>query len=87
MKIHALQTGTVRVKESFLHPSPGRRRQLDLFLPGAWDAVATRVLRHGGVKLGFKRGYNRHSGHGLLERFDGREVDGVVGGSGGQKLP
>jgi hypothetical protein len=37
MKIHPLQTGTVRVKNSFLHPSPGRRRQLDLFLPGAWS--------------------------------------------------
>jgi N-acyl homoserine lactone hydrolase len=37
MKIHALQTGTVRVKNSFLYPSPGRRRQLDLFLPGAWS--------------------------------------------------
>src|SRR3954454_10197250 len=37
MKIHALQTGAVRLKDSFLHPSPGRRRQLDLFLPGAWS--------------------------------------------------
>jgi N-acyl homoserine lactone hydrolase len=37
MKIHALRTGTVCVKNSFLHPSPGRRRQLDLFLPGAWS--------------------------------------------------
>ena len=37
MKIHPLQTGTVRVKNSFLHPSPGRRRHLDLFLPGAWS--------------------------------------------------
>ena len=37
MKIHALQTGTVRVKHSFLDPSAGRRRQLGLFLPGAWS--------------------------------------------------
>jgi glyoxylase-like metal-dependent hydrolase (beta-lactamase superfamily II) len=34
MRIHALNTGAVRVKDSFLFPSPGRRRQLDLFLPG-----------------------------------------------------
>jgi len=34
MKIHALTTGTVRVKHSFLFPSRGPRRQLDLFLPG-----------------------------------------------------
>ena len=37
MKIHALQTGSVRVKNTFLYPSPGRRRQLDLFLPGEWS--------------------------------------------------
>ena len=33
MKIHTLTTGTVRVKRSFLMPSPGARRQLNLFLP------------------------------------------------------
>jgi N-acyl homoserine lactone hydrolase len=37
MKIHVLQTGTVRVKHSFLYASPGPRRQLDLFLPGPWS--------------------------------------------------
>ena len=42
MKIHALQTGTVRLKESFLHPSTGRRRQLDLFLPGSWSEPVQR---------------------------------------------
>jgi len=36
MKIHALSTGSVRVKHSFLFPSGGVRRQLDLFLPGPW---------------------------------------------------
>ena len=36
MKIHALTTGTVQVKHSFLFPGHGPRRQLDLFLPGAW---------------------------------------------------
>jgi len=36
MRIHALTTGTVRVKRSFLFPSPGPRRQLDLLLPGPW---------------------------------------------------
>jgi glyoxylase-like metal-dependent hydrolase (beta-lactamase superfamily II) len=38
MRIHALTTGTVRLKNSFLHPSAGLRRQLDLFLPGEWSA-------------------------------------------------
>jgi glyoxylase-like metal-dependent hydrolase (beta-lactamase superfamily II) len=37
MQIHALTTGTVLLKRSFLHPSMGARRQLDLFLPGPWE--------------------------------------------------
>jgi N-acyl homoserine lactone hydrolase len=37
MKIHALTTGAVRVKHSFLFPSSGWRRQLDLFTPGAFS--------------------------------------------------
>jgi N-acyl homoserine lactone hydrolase len=37
MKIHAIQTGTVRVKHSFLFPGRGPRRQLDLFMPGPWS--------------------------------------------------
>jgi N-acyl homoserine lactone hydrolase len=37
MKIHALSTGAVRVKHSFLFPGKGVRRQLDLFMPGPWS--------------------------------------------------
>src|ERR1700748_3059778 len=37
MKIHALTTGAVRVKHGFLVPSPGWRRQLDLFTPGTFS--------------------------------------------------
>jgi N-acyl homoserine lactone hydrolase len=37
MRIHALQTGKVSVKRSFLFASTGPRRQLDLFLPGPWS--------------------------------------------------
>ncbi len=37
MLIHALTTGHVRVKQKFLFPSSGARRQLDLFLPGEWS--------------------------------------------------
>jgi hypothetical protein len=33
MKIHALSTGTVKVKRSFLLPGAGPRRQLNLFCP------------------------------------------------------
>jgi len=37
VRIHALQTGSVRLKRAFLFPSRGARRQLDLFLPGPWS--------------------------------------------------
>ncbi len=37
MRIHALTTGSVRLKHAFLHPRQGMRRQLDLFLPGPWS--------------------------------------------------
>ncbi len=37
MKIHALTTGTVRLKHAFLFAREGWRRQLDLFLPGPWS--------------------------------------------------
>jgi N-acyl homoserine lactone hydrolase len=37
MKIHALTTGTVQVKHSFLFAGTGVRRQLDLFLPDEWS--------------------------------------------------
>jgi glyoxylase-like metal-dependent hydrolase (beta-lactamase superfamily II) len=37
MRIHAVTTGTVRLKHAFLVASAGWRRQLDLFLPGPWS--------------------------------------------------
>jgi N-acyl homoserine lactone hydrolase len=37
LRIHALTTGTVRLKHAFLHAKTGPRRQLDLFLPGPWS--------------------------------------------------
>jgi N-acyl homoserine lactone hydrolase len=52
MKIHALTTGAVRVKHSFLFPSDGPRRQLDLFLPGAWSdplPIHCWAIEHDGV--------------------------------------
>jgi glyoxylase-like metal-dependent hydrolase (beta-lactamase superfamily II) len=38
MRIHALTTGTVRLKRSFLFAALGWRRQLNLFLPDEWSA-------------------------------------------------
>jgi N-acyl homoserine lactone hydrolase len=52
MKIHALTTGAVRVKHSFLVASPGPRRQLNLFLPDAWSdplPIHCWAIEHGGV--------------------------------------
>jgi N-acyl homoserine lactone hydrolase len=52
MKIHALTTGTVQVKRSFLFPGDGPRRQLNLFLPGAWAdplPIHCWAIEHDGV--------------------------------------
>jgi glyoxylase-like metal-dependent hydrolase (beta-lactamase superfamily II) len=52
MKIHAIQTGTVRVKHSFLFPRHGWRRQLDLFMPGPWSdplPILCWAIEHEGV--------------------------------------
>jgi N-acyl homoserine lactone hydrolase len=52
MKIHALTTGTVSVKHSFLFPRHGARRQLDLFLPGGFSEplpIHCWAIEHDGV--------------------------------------
>jgi N-acyl homoserine lactone hydrolase len=52
MKIHALTTGAVRLKHSFLFPRQGVRRQLDLFLPGAFSEpvpIHCWAIEHHGV--------------------------------------
>jgi glyoxylase-like metal-dependent hydrolase (beta-lactamase superfamily II) len=52
MKIHAIQTGAVRLKHSFLMPSEGWRRQLDLFMPGDWSEpmpIYCWAIEHDGV--------------------------------------
>jgi N-acyl homoserine lactone hydrolase len=52
MRIHAIQTGNVRVKHSFLFPRHGARRQLDLFMPGAFSdplPIHCWAIEHEGV--------------------------------------
>src|SRR6059058_276754 len=52
MKIHALNTGAVRVKHSFLFASQGMRRQLDLFMPGPFSEplpIHCWAIEHEGV--------------------------------------
>jgi glyoxylase-like metal-dependent hydrolase (beta-lactamase superfamily II) len=54
MRIHALSTGTVSLKHSFLFPRRGPRRQLDLFLPGPFcDPVPIHlwVIEHDGRRI------------------------------------
>ena len=53
MKIHAIQTGAVRLKHSFLFPRDGARRQLDLFLPGPFSEpmpIHCWAIEHDGVR-------------------------------------
>jgi glyoxylase-like metal-dependent hydrolase (beta-lactamase superfamily II) len=52
VKIDVIQTGTVRVKHSFLFPRGGLRRQLDLFVPGEWSEplpILCWAIEHEGV--------------------------------------
>jgi N-acyl homoserine lactone hydrolase len=52
MKIHAIQTGAVRLKHSFLFPRAGARRQLDLLLPGPFSdpmPILCWAIEHDGV--------------------------------------
>jgi glyoxylase-like metal-dependent hydrolase (beta-lactamase superfamily II) len=52
MKIHAIQTGAVRLKRGFLFPRDGARRQLDLFLPGPFSdpmPIYCWAIEHDGV--------------------------------------
>src|SRR5947209_17395297 len=55
MRIHALTTGTVRLKDAFLLASSGWRRRVDLFLPGAWSEPVPihcwAIERAGGLML------------------------------------
>jgi N-acyl homoserine lactone hydrolase len=54
MRIHALRTGSVRVKHAFLFAGRGPRRQLDLFLPGPWSdplPIHCWAVEHGGRLL------------------------------------
>lgn len=51
MRFHALSTGTVRLKHSFLYARSGPRRQLDLLLPSPWSwpmPIHCWVVEHNG---------------------------------------
>src|SRR3954447_380915 len=54
MRIQALTTGTVSVKDAFLFPRPGIRRQLSLFTPGPFSdplPIHAWVVEHDGRRI------------------------------------
>ena len=54
MRIHALTTGTVRVKDAFLHARSGPRRHLGLFTPGRFSdplPIHAWLVEHDGRRI------------------------------------
>ena len=54
MRIHALRTGTVRVKDAFLHARSGPTRQARLFTPGPFSGplpIHCWVVEHDGQRI------------------------------------
>ncbi len=88
MRIHALTTGSVRLKHAFLHPSPGMRRQLDLFLPGPWsDPVPIHcwAVEHDGRLLLVDTGETtaaRNIPFARIEVTSGQELPGALAAAG-----
>jgi len=88
MRIHALTTGMVRLKQAFLFASDGWRRQLDLFLPGAWSSpvpIHCWAIEHSGRLLLVDTG-EMSSVHDIpFARFDvtpERELPGALAAAG-----
>jgi glyoxylase-like metal-dependent hydrolase (beta-lactamase superfamily II) len=88
MRIHALTTGTVRVKHSFLFAKSGPRRQLDLFLPGPWSGplpIHCWAIEHAGRLLLVDTGETAAARNIPFARFDVRpehELPGALAGAG-----
>ena len=73
MDIHALSTGTVRVKHSFLFAGTGVRRQLDLFLPDEWSEplpIHVWVIEHEGRLILVDTGEVASANNVPFARFD-----------------
>src|SRR3954452_24914142 len=75
MRIHALSTGTVRVKDSFLHARSGPTRQLRLFLPGPFSdplPIHAWVVEHDGQRILVDTGETAAANDVAFARFDVR---------------
>src|SRR5437588_4357462 len=88
MRIHALTTGAVRLKDAFLHPLPGARRQLGLFLPGPWSApmpIHCWAVEHGSRLLLVATGESAKVRDIPFARFEvtpGQELPGALSAAG-----
>lgn len=88
MEIHALSTGTVRVKRSFLHARTGPRRQLSLFTPGPFSdplPIHLWVVEHDGRRILVDTGETAAANDIPFAKFDvdpGGELPGALAGIG-----
>jgi len=88
MDIHALSTGSVRVKHSFLFAGTGVRRQLDLLLPDEWSEplpIHVWAIEHGGRLILVDTGETASANNVPFARFDvtrEQELPGVLAGAG-----
>lgn len=88
MRIHALTTGTVRVKRAFLYASGGWRRRLDLFLPGPWSSplpIHCWAVEHAGGLLLVDTGETADAHNIPFARFDvasGQQLPGALARAG-----
>jgi N-acyl homoserine lactone hydrolase len=73
VRIHALSTGTVRVKDSFLHARTGPMRQPRLFMPGSFTdplPIHLWVVEHDGRRILVDTGETAAANDVPFARFD-----------------
>jgi glyoxylase-like metal-dependent hydrolase (beta-lactamase superfamily II) len=82
VKIHALSTGTVRVKESFLFARPGPMRQPRLLMPGPFSGplpIHLWVVEHDGRRILVDTGETAAVNDIPFARFDVAQADELPG--------
>jgi N-acyl homoserine lactone hydrolase len=90
MQIHALSTGTVRVKHAFLFARRGVRRQLSLFTPGPFSdplPIHLWLIEHEGRRILVDTGETAAAHDIPFARFDvapAQELPGALAGVGAQ---
>ena len=88
VRIHALTTGAVRLKQAFLFASRGPRRQLDLFLPGPFSdplPIHCWVIEHEGRLMLIDAGETASVRNIPFARFEvgpEQELPAVIAGAG-----